>query len=288
MDEPKRRRIRPFRLPRPVRPAAGPAADVAVPGKPRHRGIYILPNAFTTANLFAGFFAIVQAMNGRFDVAAAAIFVAMVLDSLDGRVARMTHTQSVFGEQYDSMSDMVSFGAAPALVVYEWSLRGMGKLGWLAAFVYVAGAALRLARFNANIGVVDKRYFQGLPSPSAAALVAGFVWIATDLRETRWIESSGHDLRWYAWALTLYAGVTMVSNAPFYSFKDLNLRRGVPYIAVPLIVLAFVLVSFDPPIVLFSLFLAYAVSGYVVWLWRRRRGGARHTPPRPSDAPPPN
>jgi len=287
MDEPKRRRFRPFRIPRPVRPVAAPAADAAVPGKPRHRGIYILPNAFTTANLFAGFFAIVQAMNGRFDVAAAAIFVAMVLDSLDGRVARMTNTQSVFGEQYDSMSDMVSFGAAPALVVYEWSLRGMGKLGWLAAFVYVAGAALRLARFNANIGVVDKRYFQGLPSPSAAALVAGFVWITTDLRETRWIESSGHDLRWYAWALTLYAGVTMVSNAPFYSFKDLNLRRSVPYMAVPLIVLAFVLVSFDPPIVLFSLFLAYAVSGYVVWLWRRR-GDARRQPPRPPGVPPPN
>ena len=288
MDESKRRRFRPFRTPRPARAAAAPDDTVAVAGKPRHRGIYILPNAFTTANLFAGFFAIVQAMNGRFDIAAAAIFVAMVLDSLDGRVARMTNTQSVFGEQYDSMSDMVSFGAAPALVVYEWSLRGMGKLGWLAAFVYVAGAALRLARFNANIGVVDKRYFQGLPSPSAAALVAGFVWIATDLRETQWIESSGHDLRWYAWALTLYAGVTMVSNAPFYSFKDLNLRRSVPYMAVPLIVLAFVLVSFDPPIVLFSLFLAYALSGYVLWLWRRRGGARREPPPRPPPAAPQN
>jgi len=147
-------------------------------GRPRSRGIYLLPNAFTTANLFAGFFAIIQAMAGRFDIAAVAIFVAMVLDSLDGRVARLTNTQSAFGEQYDSMSDMVSFGAAPALIIYEWSLKGMGKLGWLAAFVYVAGAALRLARFNTNIRVVDKRFFQGLPSPAAAALVAGLVWLA--------------------------------------------------------------------------------------------------------------
>ena len=254
-------------------PGVGDPAE-SLPVKPRGRGIYLLPNAFTTANLFAGFFAIVQAMNGRFDIAAAAIFVAMVLDSLDGRVARLTNTQSAFGEQYDSMSDMVSFGAAPALVVYEWSLRGMDKLGWLAAFVYVAGAALRLSRFNANIGVVDKRYFQGLPSPAAAALVAGFVWIATDLRETRWIDATATDLRWFAWVITVYAGVTMISNAPFYSFKDLNLRRSVPYMAVPLIVLAFVLVSFDPPIVLFLLFTAYAVSGYVLWAWRWRKGGS--------------
>jgi CDP-diacylglycerol--serine O-phosphatidyltransferase len=271
MEEPKRRRFRPFRASRATRPAA-PPAEAAVAARPRSRGIYLLPNAFTTANLFAGFYAIVQAMNGRFEAAAVAIFVAMVLDSLDGRVARLTNTQSAFGEQYDSMSDMVSFGAAPALVVYEWSLRGMGKLGWLAAFVYVAGAALRLARFNANLGVVDKRYFQGLPSPAAAALIAGLVWIATDLRETRWIDATGTDLRWLAWAITLYAGVTMVSNAPFYSFKDLNLKKSVPYMAVPLIVLAFVLVSSDPPIVLFLLFLVYAVSGYVLWVWRWRTG----------------
>ncbi len=282
MEEPKRRRFRPFRAAR--APRAVSAAEVAAtPVRPRSRGIYILPNAFTTANLFAGFYAIVQAMNGRFEAAAVAIFVAMVLDSLDGRVARLTNTQSAFGEQFDSMSDMVSFGAAPALIVYEWSLRGMGKLGWLAAFVYCAGAALRLARFNANIGVVDKRYFQGLPSPAAAALVAGLVWIATDLRETRWIDATGTDLRWLAWAITLYAGVTMVSNAPFYSFKDLNLKKSVPYMAVPLIVLAFVLVSSDPPIVLFSLFLVYAVSGYVLWFWRWRAGRGA-TPP----AAPPN
>ncbi|MFN9774519.1 MAG: CDP-diacylglycerol--serine O-phosphatidyltransferase [Burkholderiales bacterium] len=284
MDEPKRRRFRPFRGARPVRPAVAGAEPT--PPKPRSRGVYILPNAFTTANLFAGFYAIVQAMNGRFEAAAVAIFVAMVLDSLDGRVARLTNTQSAFGEQYDSMSDMVSFGAAPALIVYEWSLRGMGKLGWLAAFVYVAGAALRLARFNTNIGVVDKRFFQGLPSPAAAALVAGLVWIATDLRETRWIDSTGPDLRWLAWAVTVYAGVTMVSNAPFYSFKDVNLRKSVPYMVVPLIVLAFVLVSSDPPIVLFSLFLVYAVSGYVIWVLRWRSGRPSVARPPPPSAPP--
>ena len=282
MEEPKRRRFRSFRAARPARVAAVAGVEAAPP-KPRSRGVYILPNAFTTANLFAGFYAIVQAMAGRFDVAAIAIFVAMVLDSLDGRVARLTNTQSAFGEQYDSMSDMVSFGAAPALVVYEWSLRGMGKLGWLAAFVYVAGAALRLARFNANIGVVDKRYFQGLPSPAAAALVAGLVWIATDLRETRWIDATGRDLHWLAWAFTVYAGVTMVSNAPFYSFKTIDLKRSVPYMAVPLIVLAFVLVSSDPPTVLFLLFLVYAVHGYVLWFLRWRRGLGQQSAPSAAD-----
>jgi CDP-diacylglycerol--serine O-phosphatidyltransferase len=240
----------------------------------RSRRIYLLPNAFTTASLFCGFYAIVQAMNDRFEAAAIAIFVAMVLDSLDGRVARMTNTQSAFGEQYDSLSDMVSFGAAPALVMYEWALRGLGKWGWLAAFIYVAGAALRLARFNTNIGVVDKRYFQGLPSPAAAALIAGLVWIVTDLRATRWITATGDDLAWLAFVLTIYAGITMVSNVPFYSFKDINLRRSVPFVFVIGIVLIFVLVSSDPPIVLFSLFLAYGLSGYVVWYWRRRTGQA--------------
>ena len=235
----------------------------------RSRRIYLLPNALTTAALFCGFYAIVQAMNSRFEVAAIAIFVAMVLDSLDGRVARMTNTQSAFGEQYDSLSDMVSFGAAPALIMYEWSLRGLGKWGWLAAFVYVAGAALRLARFNANIGVVDKRYFQGLPSPAAAALVAGLVWIVTDLRQSRWITASGADLAWVSFALTVYAGVTMVSNAPFYSFKDLNLRRSVPFVFILGLVLVFVLVSADPPTVLFALFVAYGLSGYILMAWRK-------------------
>jgi CDP-diacylglycerol--serine O-phosphatidyltransferase len=240
------------------------------------RRIYILPNAFTTANLFCGFYAIVQAMNGRFEVAAIAIFVAMLLDSLDGRVARLTNTQSAFGEQYDSLSDMLSFGAAPALIVYVWALQPLGKWGWLAAFVYVAGAALRLARFNTNIGVVDRRFFQGLPSPAAAALIAGMIWIATDLRQTRWIDATGHDFAWPAFVLTIYAGLSMISNAPFYSFKDINLRRSVPFVFVIGIVLAFVLVSSDPPTVLFALFLAYGVSGHVLWFWRWRTG--RDTP----------
>ena len=211
-------------------------------------------------------------MNDRFEQAAIAIFVAMVLDALDGRVARLTNTTSPFGEQYDSLSDMVSFGAAPALVMYEWSLHGLGKWGWLAAFVYVAGAALRLARFNTNIGSTDKRFFQGLPSPAAAALVAGLVWLATDLRETRWITSDGADLAWPAFVLTLYAGLTMVSNVPFFSFKDINYRKSVPFVFAIGIMLAIVLISSDPPTMLFLLFLAYGVSGYVIWGLRKRPG----------------
>jgi CDP-diacylglycerol--serine O-phosphatidyltransferase len=251
----------------------------------RSRRIYLLPNAFTTASLFCGFYAIVQAMNLRFEAAAIAIFVAMVLDSLDGRVARMTNTQSAFGEQYDSLSDMVSFGAAPALVIYEWSLRGLGKWGWLAAFVYVAGAALRLARFNTNIGIVDKRFFQGLPSPAAAALVAGLVWIVTDLRASKWISVSGEDLAWLSFVLTVYAGITMVSNAPFYSFKDIDLRKSVPFIFVIGVVMLFVVVSSDPPSVLFGLFLLYGVSGWVLWLWRWRKGEVQPWRRRPWDDP---
>ena len=257
-------------------PAGSEELFAARPGfKPvarRPRGIYLLPNAFTTGNLFAGFYAIVMAMNDQFAAAAIAIFVAMLLDSLDGRVARMTNTQSAFGEQYDSLADVISFGAAPALVMYSWALKGMGKWGWLAAFIYVAGAALRLARFNTNIHVVDKRFFQGLPSPAAAALVAGLVWIATDLREARWISATGADLVWLAWVVTVYAGLTMVSNAPFYSFKDVNLKRSVPFIFLILLVLLFVLVSSDPPLVLFSLFVVYGLSGHALSLWRWSRG----------------
>lgn len=242
-------------------PGSGVAESV-----PRRRGIYLLPNAFTTANLFCGFFAIVMAMNLKFDYASVAIFAAMLLDSVDGRVARLTNTQSEFGAQYDSLSDMLSFGAAPGLIVYEWALRGMGKLGWLAAFVYCAGAALRLARFNTNIGVVDKRYFQGLPSPAAAALVTGFVWLMDDMRFT------GPDLSWFAWTITLYAGLTMVTNVPFYSFKEINFKKSVPFIAIFLIVLVFVLISSDPPKVLFGMFVLYGLSGYVVYFWRLSKG----------------
>jgi CDP-diacylglycerol--serine O-phosphatidyltransferase len=202
-------------------------------------------------------------MNRQFDIAAIAIFVAMVLDSLDGRVARMTNTQSDFGAEYDSLADMVAFGAAPGLVIYEWSLRGLGKWGWIAAFVYVAGAALRLARFNTNIDVVDKRFFQGLPSPAAAAMVAGFVWLMVDL------NFSGEYLAWFSWIVTVYAGLSMVSNSLFYSFKDINLRKSVPFIFVVLIILGFVAISSNPPEWLFGIFIVYGLSGHVLWLWKR-------------------
>ncbi|MBJ7262289.1 MAG: CDP-diacylglycerol--serine O-phosphatidyltransferase [Burkholderiaceae bacterium] len=233
----------------------------------RRKGIYLLPNAFTTAALFAGFYAVVQAMNDRFEIAAIAIFVAMVLDGMDGRVARLTNTQSAFGEQYDSLSDMTSFGVAPALVVYEWALQDIGRWGWLAAFVYVAGAALRLARFNTNIAVVDKRFFQGLPSPAAAALVAGLVWISVDNR----LPIDSTVLTWIAFAITMYAGVTMVSNAPFYSGKSFALGRSVPFWSILILVAVFVFVSSDPPVVLFGLFVIYGLSGWVLWMWRWRR-----------------
>jgi len=276
------------RRPRSIVPGApGVSAPLAFPGAVRRRrGIYLLPNLFTTAALFAGFFAIVQAMNQRFEWAAIAIFVAMVLDGMDGRVARLTNTQSAFGEQYDSLSDMTSFGVAPALVMYEWVLRDLGRWGWAAAFVYCAGAALRLARFNANIGVVDKRFFQGLPSPAAAALIAGFVWLAIDnkfpIREA-WIP-------WVAFTLTVYAGLTMVSDAPFYSGKKFHLARSVPFWVMIVLVVGIFVVSSDPPIMLFSLFCAYALSGYVLLIglwWRGERNPARPVPPQdaPRDAP---
>ncbi|MDD3354273.1 CDP-diacylglycerol--serine O-phosphatidyltransferase [Zoogloea sp.] len=239
----------------------------------RRRGIYILPNLFTTAALFAGFYAIVQAMNGLFEQAAVAIFIAMVLDGLDGRVARLTRTQSAFGAEYDSLSDMVSFGAAPALIMYEWALKGMGKMGWMAAFIYCAGAALRLARFNTNIDIIDKRYFQGLPSPAAAALIAGLVWVMMDN------GISGPDIRWYACALTIFAGVSMVSNVLFYSGKEINLRKSVPFIVIIAFVLALLLVSSYPPGVLFGLFLCYAASGYVLGVWSWLKGGKRRVAP---------
>ena len=233
--------------------------------RPRNRGIYLLPNAFTTANLFCGFFAIVQSMNQRFEIAAIAIFVALVMDGMDGRVARMTNTQSAFGEQYDSLTDMVSFGVAPALIAYEWVLKDLGKWGWLAAFVFCAGAALRLARFNTNIGSVDKRFFQGLPSPAAASLIAGFVWLAVDNK----LPVQELALPWVTFGLTIYAGITMVSNALFYSGKALDVRYRAPFGVMILIILGFVLVSSDPPVALFGLFVAYALSGYVFWLWQK-------------------
>ncbi|MDP2109247.1 MAG: CDP-diacylglycerol--serine O-phosphatidyltransferase [Thiobacillus sp.] len=246
----------------------------------RDRGIYLLPNLFTTGALFAGFYAIVQAMNGRFEHAAVAILIAMVLDGLDGRVARMTHTQSAFGAEYDSLSDMVSFGVAPALVIYEFALQGMGKLGWIAAFVYCVGAALRLARFNTQLDVVtDKRFFQGLPSPASAALVAGFVWVMVEY------GVAGDEVRWLAAAVALFGGLTMVSNFRFYSGKEINLRRSVPFFVILLIVLAFILVSTSPPEVLFGVFVLYGLSGYADALLRavRRKKSPTATPPLPDD-----
>ena len=248
--------------------------DGQVLTRKRRKGIYILPNLFTLAALFGGFYAVVMAMNGRFDLAAVGVFCAMVLDSLDGRVARMTNTHSAFGEQMDSLSDMVSFGAAPALIAYEWALRGLGRWGWIAAFVYCACAALRLARFNVNTGVVDKRFFQGLPSPAAAALVAGFIWLMTE------IGVRGEDLEWLSWkqitwtmfVVTLYSGLTMVTNVPFYSFKDVQMKKSVPFVVIVLIALVIAIINIHPPIVLFSVFVIYGLSGYAVYGWRRAKG----------------
>lgn len=239
------------------------SADAETAPKVARRGIFLLPNLFTTAALFAGFYAIVQAMNGRFEHAAIAILVAMILDGLDGRVARLTNTQSAFGAEYDSLSDMVSFGVAPSLVMYSFALKDLGKLGWIAAFVYCAAAALRLARFNTMLAVQDKRWFMGLPSPAAAAVVAGFVWVMVDNHIT------GEESSWLAWGLMLFAGLSMITNLAFYSGKDFNLKRSVPFLVIVLIALGFSLVSVDPPIVLFLIFFAYGLSGYGLWVKRR-------------------
>jgi CDP-diacylglycerol--serine O-phosphatidyltransferase len=226
----------------------------------RRRGIYLLPNLFTTACLFAGFYAIVASMTGRFESAAMAIFIAMVMDGLDGRVARLTNTQSDFGAQYDSLADMVSFGLAPALVVFQWSLSGLGKLGWLAAFVYTASAALRLARFNTQVGNADKNYFQGLASPAAAAVVAGMIWIGIDYQLDPVV------LKIPILVITVMVGLLMVSNIRYKSFKDLDLKGKVPFVAVLAMMLVFVFISTDPPLVLFSIFMLYALSGPVLTL----------------------
>lgn len=247
--------------------AAG--ADLAA-AKPRRKGIYVLPNAVTLSALFAGFYGIVAAMNGRFELAAIGIFCAAVLDSLDGRIARMTNTQSAFGEQMDSLCDMVSFGLAPALIMYEWALKGLGKPGWIAAFIYCSAAALRLARFNTNIGVVDKRFFQGLPSPAAAALVVGWIYVMDDSGFV-----NAFRLDWLAWtslALTVFSGLTMVTNLPFYSFKVVGGRRSVPFAVLVAIALGIALINVHPPLVLFSLFCAYGISGYALYAWRKAKG----------------
>ena len=218
-----------------VRVSAAEDHEPADAPRPRRKGIYVLPNAVTLAALFAGFYSIVMAMNGRFEAAAIGIFCAAVLDSLDGRIARMTNSQSAFGEQMDSLCDMVSFGAAPALIVYEWALKDLGRPGWIPAFVYIAGAALRLARFNVNIGVVDKRFFQGLPSPAAAALVMGLVWVMDDAGFKQVFRIDW--LAWVAFGVTFFAGLSMVTNAPFYSFKVVGGKRTVPFVVIVAIAL---------------------------------------------------
>jgi CDP-diacylglycerol--serine O-phosphatidyltransferase len=238
----------------------------------RGRGIYLLPNLFTTAALFSGFYAVLASMNDRFEQAAIAIFVAMILDGLDGRVARMTNTQSAFGAEYDSLSDMVAFGLAPSLVMYEWALSSLGKFGWLAAFVYTAGAALRLARFNAMLDVADKRYFQGLPSPSAAAVLAGAVWVAVD----NGIQAQG--LAWVAGLVTVSSGLLMVSNLKYHSFKQVDFRGKVPFIVIVGVMVFFAVVLAEPPIVLFAIFGAYALSGPVLWVVAKQRDRGAESP----------
>jgi CDP-diacylglycerol---serine O-phosphatidyltransferase len=238
--------------------------ETEVPRK-RPRGIYLLPNLFTTAALFAGFYAVLAATAGRFEAAAIAIFAAMLLDGFDGRVARMTDTQTAFGAEYDSLSDMVAFGVAPSLVAYHWALHGLGKAGWLVAFVYTAAAALRLARFNTQVGTADKRYFQGLPSPSAAAIVGGGVWIGAD----QGIDPS--YVSWLAAFLTAGAGLLMVSNFRYWSFKQLNVQGRVSFMLAVVVMLSIALILIHPPIVLFLGFLGYAISGPAWTLMRLRQ-----------------
>lgn len=223
-------------------------------------GIYILPNLFTTASLFAGFYAIVAAMRGFFDIAAIAIFIAMILDTLDGRVARLTNTQSAFGAEYDSLSDMVAFGLAPALTVYEWSLQYLGKIGWLGAFIFVAAVALRLARFNAQQGNTDKRYFTGLSCTAAAGILAGCVWVFYNARAGDLIPSICVEL------LTIFAAIAMVSNMKYRSFKDFDIKNRVPFVTILFIILLFVCVALKPDVVLFAIFFAYGFSGLLSWL----------------------
>ena len=221
----------------------------------KRKGIYLLPNLLTTAGLFSGFFAVVSSMNGRFEAAAVAVFVAMIFDGLDGRVARITNTQSDFGAEYDSMADMVSFGMAPALVAYNWGLSDLGKLGWFAAFIYVAGAALRLARFNTQVGIADKRFFQGLASPAAAAVVSGFVWLGVEY------DINGDDIGLIVALITGLSGLLMVSNFKYNSFKEVNWNGKVPFVALLVILLVFIIVATEPALVLFIVFALYALAG---------------------------
>ena len=234
--------------------------------KEKHRGIYLLPNLFTTGALFSGFYAVVAGMNNDFSAAAIAIFVAMILDGLDGRVARMTGTESAFGAEYDSLSDMVSFGVAPALVAFSWMLKDMGQAGWIVAFIYVAGAALRLARFNVHLDTAEKKWFTGLPSPAAAAVVAALVWVLHDI---------SFDVFWpqVIVAFVIAAvGLLMVSNVRYYSFKDIDLKNRVPFMVLIALVLALAIIAIDPATMLLLVFISYGASGplYVVFAKTRK------------------
>jgi CDP-diacylglycerol--serine O-phosphatidyltransferase len=223
----------------------------------------------TLAALFASVYAIIMAFNRHVELAVIGIFVAAVLDGLDGRIARMTNTQSAFGEQMDSLADMVSFGAAPALISYIWVLKDVGRWGWIAVFVYVACAALRLARFNVNTSVVDRRYFQGLPSPAAAALVMGFIWL---VEYGYFLPRSDEWTRWAMFVIVMFAGLTMVTNAPFYSFKELHVKKTVPFAVLILAVIFISTAAYNPQVAIFSIFLLYGLSGYGLYAWRRFRG----------------
>ena len=243
----------------------------------RPKGIYILPNLFTTASLFAAFYAIIQSTVGNFGNAAIAVIVAAVLDMLDGRVARMTNTASDFGKEYDSLVDLVAFGLAPALILFEWGLQSLGKAGWLVAFTYVATTALRLARFNTQ-EVPSKRYFQGLPCPAAAVLLAAAVWTVESYALT------GTSFTVAGFILMGLLAFAMVSAMPYRSFKDLDLKHRVPFVAVLVLVLVFVLISFDPPAVLLAIFFVYAASGAVSWALNRKDGQSVFQGPDEADA----
>lgn len=244
--------------------------EVSVDGrKERRRGIYLLPNLFTTGALFSGFYAIVAGMDGKFAIAAIAIFVAMVLDGLDGRVARLTNTQSKFGAEYDSLSDMVSFGVAPALVMFSWALKDLGKFGWAVAFIYVACAALRLARFNTQIDTADKNYFSGLASPAAAAVVAAAVWVCA---EEGWVGAQlPIGMALVAGALTAVMGFLMISSIKYNSFKGLDLRGRVPFVVMLLVVVGFGIFMIGQERALLFGFLVYALSGPVAIFYKKTR-----------------
>jgi CDP-diacylglycerol--serine O-phosphatidyltransferase len=246
---------------------------------PRRRAIFLLPNLLTTGCLFSGFYAVVAAIDGNFERAGIAVFVAMIFDTLDGRMARLTHTESAFGKEYDSLADMVAFGLAPAMVSYQWGVariaeygRAWGRLGWLAAFFYCAAAALRLARFNTRVATQDKRYFEGLPSPSAAAVVSGFVWVSSEWREP------GLTGLIVAFSVTAIAGALMVSSFSYPSFKKLD-ARPVRFVWLVVVALVFVVIGIDPARALLGCFGGYALWAPLAWVWRRIRRARRSSEP---------